>query len=478
MSLSVALQVAQSALSTRQKETAVLSRNITNASQEGYTRKTALVSTLQSTDGSGGGVYVSAVARATDQALFKNLLSATSVGEKSDAYLDGLTRLSDTIGDTEQNISPAAVLGQLETALQAYGAMPSDSVLAQQVLSASQNMVETLNDASSAVQSERENADAEINKSVETINDLLSQIESLNKEIVSGTELGSDITDLQDSRDQAVLQLSAEIGIKTQLRENNDLVITTESGVMLFETTARSVTFDATDTYSASTVGNSVYVDGVAVAGPNAKMEVSNGRIAGLVAVRDEAAVTYQNQLDEMARGLISVFQESGNAGIFTYSGGPAIPASGTLVAGLASDIQVNSAIDSNNLDLIRDGITIDYNPDDYASYGDRIQDLLSKLDDSMAFDSATSVDTTGTLTDFAASSVSWLEAERQSADTTAENQTITLTRVTESLSNKTGVNIDEEMQSMLEIERSYTATAKLISTIDEMLDQLLQIAG
>ena len=59
-----------------------------------------------------------------------------------------------------------------------------------------------------------------------------------------------------DSRDQAVLELSAEMGIKTQTRENNDLVITTESGVMLFETTARSVTFEQTNTFSASTEGN------------------------------------------------------------------------------------------------------------------------------------------------------------------------------------------------------------------------------
>ena len=470
MSLSVALQVAQSALSTRQKETAVLSRNITNASQDGYTRKTALVSTLQASDGSGGGVYISAIARATDRAMFSNLITSTSVGERSDAYLDGLTRLADTIGDTEQNISPAAVLGELETALQAYGAMPSDSVLAGQVLSAANSMVATLNSASASVQAERENADSQIAESVATINDQLARIETLNKEIVSGSELGRDVTDAMDARDQAVLALSAQIGIKTQTRENNDLVITTESGVMMFETTARTVTFEQTDTFSASTEGNSVRVDGVPVAGPNARMEISTGRIAGLIAVRDEAAVTYQHQLDGIATGLISAFSESAGDGIFTLAGTPD--------ASPAVDIQVNTALDSEHLDLIRDGINTDYNPSDYASYGDRIQQLLSNLDATMTFASNTGVDTTGTLTDFAASSVSWLEAARQSANTVADNQTITLNRVTESYSNATGVNIDEEMQNMLEIERSYTATAKLISTIDEMLDQLLQIAG
>nr|WP_321526959.1 flagellar hook-associated protein FlgK [uncultured Cohaesibacter sp.] len=476
MSLSVALQVAQSALSTRQKETAILSRNITNASQAGYTRKTALVSTLSASDGSGGGIYVNSIGRATDQALYKSLLNATSIGEKSEAYLDGLTNLSETIGDTKQNISPAAVLGKLETALQAYGAMPSDSVLASQVLSAAQSMVSTLNGATATVQAERESADTQIGQSVETINSLLSHIETLNKEIVRGSELGSDTSDLMDSRDQAVLELSAEMGIKTQTRENNDLVITTESGVMLFETTARSVTFEQTNTFSASTEGNAVYVDGVAVAGPNARMEISTGRIAGLVAIRDDAAVTYQTQLDEMARGLIAVFQESGTAGLFTNGGSSAVP--GGLVTGLAGTISVNSAVDTDHLDLIRDGITTDYNPSDHASYGNRIQALLGNLGNSMVFDGSTGVDTTGTLTDFAASSVSWLESARQSADTVADNHSITLNRVSESLSNKTGVNIDEEMQSMLEIERSYTATAKLISTIDEMLDQLLKIAG
>ena len=104
--------------------------------------------------------------RSTDQALFRSLISSTSIGERSDAYLNGLTHLSSTIGDTNQNISPAAVLGELETALQAYGAMPSDSVLAGQVLSSAQNMASTLNAASASVQAERENADEKIAQSV------------------------------------------------------------------------------------------------------------------------------------------------------------------------------------------------------------------------------------------------------------------------------------------------------------------------
>jgi flagellar hook-associated protein 1 FlgK len=52
------------------------------------------------------------------------------------------------------------------------------------------------------------------------------------------------------------------------------------------------------------------------------------------------------------------------------------------------------------------------------------------------------------------------------------------LVRSTEALSNATGVNIDEEMTIMLELERSYQASAKLIATVDSLFASLLQAVG
>ena len=65
-------------------------------------------------------------------------------------------------------------------------------------------------------------------------------------------------------------------------------------------------------------------------------MLAGSGRLTGFAAVRDSATVTYQNQLDEIARGLIEAFAESDQSaspslpdvpGLFTYPGSPAIPA-------------------------------------------------------------------------------------------------------------------------------------------------------
>jgi flagellar hook-associated protein 1 FlgK len=80
-----------------------------------------------------------------------------------------------------------------------------------------------------------------------------------------------------------------------------------------------------------------------------------------------------------------------------------------------------------------------------------------------------------GTLIDFAGSSVSWLEAERKTVAAEASyNQTL-LERSADALSNVNGVNMDDEMSFMLQVERTYSATSKLIATIDQMLQNLLQ---
>ncbi|MGI9463643.1 MAG: flagellar basal body rod C-terminal domain-containing protein, partial [Aestuariivirgaceae bacterium] len=66
----------------------------------------------------------------------------------------------------------------------------------------------------------------------------------------------------------------------------------------------------------------------------------------------------------------------------------------------------------------------------------------------------------------------------RQTADAEASYQSAIRERATQALSNATGVNVDEEMTILLELERSYEASARLMSAIDTMYAALLQAAG
>jgi flagellar hook-associated protein 1 FlgK len=66
------------------------------------------------------------------------------------------------------------------------------------------------------------------------------------------------------------------------------------------------------------------------------------------------------------------------------------------------------------------------------------------------------------------------LGAHSQAAQRRAEIQSATLTEVDAERTSQSGVNLDEEMSNLVQYERSYQAAAKVISTIDDMLDVLI----
>jgi flagellar hook-associated protein 1 FlgK len=486
MTLTLALNAARSSLMAAGTQASAVSRNIAGATQDGYSRKNVLVTTIP-----GNGVYVAGIQRATSAGLFYNVLKAASTSAKQDTIYNGLQRIAAaTIDDPELDQSPAAQIAKLKSALQQYATAPDNVTLAQAAVNAAKGVASSLNDATRTVQSVRADADADIATSVTTINQLLAQFETVNTAIVKGTITGADTTDHLDLRDSILSRLSQEVGITVATRASNDMVIYTDSGVTLFETSARSVTFDQTYAFTAGVAGNAVYIDGVPVIGASAVMPIHGGKLGGLAALRDDSSVSYQNQLDEVARGLIEIFAESDQTaaalpdvpGLFTYPGAPAIPAPGLISAGLAGTITVASSVDQSvggNPNLLRDGAisgnaAYNYNTGGEAGFFDRVQQLVDGLAQSRAFDPAALAKPNATLIDFAGSSVSWLESQRKSAsDESTYSQTL-LERSAEALSNVNGVNMDDEMSFMLQVERTFSASSKLIATVDEMLKQLL----
>ncbi|MDI3564384.1 flagellar hook-associated protein FlgK [Bradyrhizobium sp. Arg816] len=490
MSLTAALDSARASLMASGIQSSTISRNIAGASAAGYSRKIAVLDNLP-----GAGVYVAAIQRAASSGLYNNVLIATSGSAKQNAILDGLQKISaSTVDDPQLGQSPAAQLNKLKQALQQYANAPDNTTLAQAAVTSAKDMATALNQATKTVQTVRQGADADMATSVGNINQLLTQFDKVNTAIVKGTIAGDDVTDYLDQRDNIVSKMSQEVGVSMTLRANGDAALYTDSGVVLFDKSARSVSFAATNIYTPGTTGNAVYIDGVPVTGANSVMPIKTGKLAGLAQLRDNATVTYQSQLDEIARGLVESFKEvdqSGAAlpdrpGLFTYPGSPAMPASATVSVGLAGSISVAASVDpaqGGNPNLLRDGaisgnVAYRYNTTGNAGYSTRLQQLIGNMDASQPFDATTQGKPSGSLIDFAASSTSWIENQRKAADDNATYQNTLLDRSSAALSNVSGVNMDDEMSLMLQVERTYSASSKIISTVDQMLKSLLAAVG
>ncbi|MCV0393765.1 MAG: flagellar hook-associated protein FlgK [Rhizobiaceae bacterium] len=479
MSLSAALGIAQSSLFTTSRQTSTVSRNITEAQNPDYSRRTAALATMAP------GVQAYSIQRSTNEALFRHNLAAISSQQGQRFVQAGLDHLQTAVNGVDNASSPATAISNLQKALQFYAATPSNLSLAENTIEMARQTVAALNNGTDAIQAFRTQTDAEIATAVADLRQLLSDFEANNQAIVKGTQAGRDVNDELDQRDRLLKKISEYVPISTQVRGANDMVITTRDGAMLFETSARAISFEPTNGYDPTTVGGQVRVDGVIIAGGSGGNTTAGGKLAAMTQMRDEVSMTMQAQLDEVARGLISAFRETGGGpdapGLFTWPGAPGMPPAGVATVGLAGSISINPAMDSSvggNPHLLRDGGANGAGYVVNATGGSSFSDLLiaygDRLNEPLAFDAAAGAGTGVSVATYASNTIGWLESLRKDAASGSESKAALLSRTTEALSNATGVNIDEEMAMLLQLEHSYQASARLIKAVDDMLAALM----
>ncbi|MEO5323402.1 flagellar hook-associated protein FlgK [Mesorhizobium sp. CC13] len=480
MSLTSALSIAQSALQNTSRQTSTVSRNVSEAQNPDYARRTALLSST------GPGARVVAIQRVTNDLLFRQNLSALASFSGQSTLLAGLQRLTLDVNGSDNATSPATVLGKFQEAMQLYSAAPSNQNLGVAAIDAARQVVRTLNDGSDAIQSFRTSTDGDIATAVYDLNKLLSDFEQANKAIMAGTRTGRDVNDSLDQRDAILKQISEIVPVSTFTRGDNDMVITTTDGITLFETVPRAVSFSPSAGYAPGAPGNKVYIDGVPLQPGTGANTDAAGKLAAMLQLRDSVAVTMQAQLDETARGLITAFRETAAGspdatGLFTWPGSPAVPPAGTLVNGLAGSISLSLAVDplaGGNPKLLRDGgingAAYNRNPSNNASYAELLIAYGDRIGEPMAFDPAAGISTNSSLSDFTTNAIGWFEGMRKQASAASETKEALAVRTAEALSNETAVNVDVEMSLLLDLEQAYQASARLIKAVDDMLQSLL----
>ncbi|WJR68078.1 flagellar hook-associated protein FlgK [Neorhizobium sp. CSC1952] len=489
MSLSSALSTAQSIFNNSGTQSSVVSKNIANAQNPDYVRRSAMVVT------GGNGAMIGDIVRSQNSPLLRQTIESSSVASGQRTLLNGLESIKNLMGGNNNEFSPAKLITAFRNNLDAFASKANDTGLGMAVISSAQDLASGLNTAANELQQIRKDADEQIKQNVDDLNALLAKLEAVNNQVKNATASGADANDALDEREGLVKKISEIVGVTSYIRENNDLVLYTSDGVTLFESVPRKVTFQPTAGFDAATTGSGVYIDGVALKAGESANTTAKGSIQALLQLRDEIAPTFQSQLDEIARGLITAFAETGPdgtltplTGLFTYKDSAgvqqtAVPAAGVTVPGLASRILVNPIVvpPTGTPDKLRDGgingVAYVVNTGG-SSYGDLLDKYNENLEGPMAFDPDTEIADAPDLLSFASDSMGWLEQLRSTATSADETKTAMLTRSLEAYSSNTGVSLDEELSLLLDIEQSYKAGTKLMATVDEMMQALLDIAS
>ena len=482
MSISQSLSNALSGLSAASRMAEVVSSNLSNALTDGYGRRSVDLSS-ESIGGRGAGVRVVGITRHVDRGILgdRRLADAELGGRQS--LLTSLGRVETTFGAAGDNNGLASRLASLEQALTSIAGDPSAEVRQSNVINRINGVTTALHDSAAGIRNLRQEAEDSIASQVDMLNTSLSQVEALNKDIMVARNAGGDTTGLLDQRQVVIDKISTIVSVRELTRSNGTVALMTTSGQMLVDgpasqfgfTPANYITPDMTLT-SGGVRG--ITLDGVPVPGATGAGRLDGGTLSAAFGLRDATLVNAQAGLDAVARDLIDRFADPatdptltiGDAGLLTDAGAAFDPLN---AVGLSGRIKINAAVDPAQGGAawrIRDGVNATApGPVGSGTQIDRWIDALG------APKSLTGGGAARSAAGHMASLVSNIGSQRLAAEedvsfTTARWSSLRQEELAE------GVDSDHELQMLMQIEQAYAANAKVMQTIQSMIQTLMEI--
>ena len=363
-------------------------------------------------------------------------------------------------------------------------------------------LADSLNHTSKQLSDLQSDIETNMNIKLLDVNSMLGTISQLNVEINRVEGLGDSANDLRDQRDLLADQISKVININvTELASGYQISM---GGVNLVEGNAlpQPLTMDAL---------NEAYTNG----------DLNSGEMHGLIVSKDRFVSGYIDDLDKLARtianGDVEITLPAGTllpqgvvlngipAGTreitadtkvtvkglnglhqlgYTLSGEQGIPfftnAGGTTEGITAASFKVNSAI-INDAHKIATAMktTTDADGNETAVVGNNALAVLFSQARDFKFDFGTNgVEDKNTLQSFFSSVVGQLGVQTKEATRQTSNAQALVDQVDGRRQSVSGVSLDEEMSNLIKFQHAYNASARNMTTIDEMLDRIINGMG
>lgn len=483
MSISGSLSSALSGLTAAAKAAEVVSSNIANATTEGYGRR-EIITTARSVGHTGQGVKIVGVHRNIDPVLLSDRRRAEAAQGERDTRSAFFQRLESVVGTSDSAVSLGSRIAEFDTALLEAASLPDSEARLSRVMDTARNLAGQISTASQAVQTARAEADDRIEADVDLLNRTLTQISELNSHIRSSYAGTRDPSALIDQRQQLIDSISSVVPLREIARDNGQIALYTTGGAMLVDGQAGVFGFDPSGVITAEmSLGagslSGLSLNGRPVATSGSDSPVAGGSLAAHFAVRDTLAPEAQSKLDALARDLLERFADPaidptlapGEAGLFTDAGANFLAAN---ERGLAQRLTLNAALDprqGGSLWRLRDGVGA--TTPGFAGNATGLVSLQNALTAARVPASGQFMTGARSFSALQGDMLSAMVSNRLTAESEASYASARSKALTQ-LELAAGVDTDQEMQSLLLVEQAYTANAKVIQTIGQMIDTLL----
>jgi flagellar hook-associated protein 1 len=484
VSIGSIFSVARTAMNAHQAVVQVAGHNIANAETEGYSRQVGTVTPNEPERREqwviGTGASLGSIERVRDENL-----DATYRSESSKA--SGYATRRELLGAVEEVFgepSDDGLASQLDAFWGAWSDLasnPSSSAARTVVQQRGAIVASTLNAFDARLQSLHDQTKLQLSNSVQEINALASQVASLNTRIVESEAGGAMANDLRDARDVAIDKLSKLGDVRVIPSRDHSVQVLLGSNSLVDSASSRAVRLqeDAGGTLSLrfDRASESMLPPGGAL---SAMMDVLNVDLAAA-----------RGRLDAMAQGLVDTvntahrlgqtFDAAGTAtaaGDFFHPGDPDPSAPGSYLPVTAADIRLSDAVRANPARIAASAATP--SAGQVAGPGNNEVALaLAGLRDAantVSFTSAGGATEQKGFAVFYRDMTGRIGTQVQDAESSATVHETLVEQTDRRRASESGVNVDEELTTLMRAQQAYAAAAKVITIAQELLKTIVEM--
>lgn len=453
--LNAALNSGKTSLLTNQKAIEVTGLNVANVNTPGYSRQTPYLTPYPALAFGdyfvGTGVTVGTVQRSHDLFLAGQINDKGAELGFENSQINPLAEVEREIGIGDGSLS--SEIDQFFDSWRQLSTNPGGEVERQQVLQRGQLLADKFHNIDTGLKQVSANINTELSGKIGGINQRLYEIADLNNRISAIEMSGQDANSDRDRRDLLQKELSVELGVSGYETSTSTLSLQLPNGMPLVEgdiVTPLEGVLSGTDLQLRLKFGD---------ANINLTRKDLGGEVGGLYQVRDVTIPDVRNRLDTLAFEMTESInsQHQLGSGLDGISGRDFfVPLAGA--AGAASSI----AMSLTQTNEIAAGTT--------GAPGDNTN-ALAILDSETA--QTIGNDSFVSFYGKIAATVGVETAQNRQAREGLRDSLDSLNNLRDSVD---GVSLEEEMINLLQYQKGYEASAKFLSTVDEMMDTLLSL--
>lgn len=442
-----------------------VAHNIANKTTEGYSRQRVDQVTAEPVvEGRlqlGMGARAAQVNRVSNPFLDKQVANAAGKMGFADAQAEALSRVEQVFNE-QQNKSLNQYISDFFNSFRELANNPESTTVRTIVKESGEALSKDFQRVDTSLKSVQKDIDFQLMNKVESLNKMISEITQLNKQIADVEVQGIPANDQRDRRDLLVKKMTEVVDIK---------VAEGTSGMLNISTAGNALLVSGFDHIQLKTFTNpndrlEIYAR-VSDSHPdiNITNRIKGGTLGGLIQVRDGTIAELRDKMDMMAFKISDEVNRAHMLGFDrTNRQGGEFFANIDQVQGASQNFRVSQTI-ANDVNRVASAARPN------APGDNTVAAVISRIQYKEIFD-----DKNATIDDFYNSQVGRIGVITNQATRVRESQDNILKQMETLRESVSGVSLDEEAAKMIEFQKAFDASARLIRTADEMFDTVLNL--